>query len=150
MINHILLATNGSAKSHKAEDYALYLAKLSNAELTVLYVFDNRLIHYGQVDQLVTEQAKEEFIAYVKEKNDSEGTQALEHFSQKADKEDVFYSPCIRSGAPDKEIVAAAHEKSVDLLIVGGLKGTGSSIMPSSGTVGKVLKKCSCPVLVSS
>ncbi len=150
MINHILLATNGSDKSRKAEDYALYLAKLSNAELTVIYVFDNRLIHYGQVDQLVTEKTKEQFISYVNEKNDSESSQILSLFSQKAEKEDVFYSTSIRSGDPVKEIVAAATEKSVDLLIVGGLNRAVRGIMPSSGTVGKVLKKSVCPVLVAT
>ncbi len=149
MINHILLATNGSEESQKAEDYALYLAKLSNAELTVLYVFDNRLIHYGQVDQLVTEKTKEQFISYVNEKNDSESNQILKHFSQKAENEGVFYSTCIRSGPPDKEIVAAVMENPVDLLVLGGGKQSGKGIMPSSGTVGKLLKKCPCPVFVA-
>lgn len=149
MIHHILLATNGSEKSRKAEDYALHLAKLSNAELTVLYVVDDRLIHYGQVDQLVTKKAKDDFISYVKETNDSESGRVMHHFSQKAEKQGVFFSTCIRKGDPEKEIVSAAAEKSSDLLILGGLKDSGGGIMPSSKTVGKVIKKSACPVFIA-
>ena len=150
MINHILLATNGSEKSRKAEDYALHLAKLSNAELTVLYVFDNRLIHYGQVDQLVNEKTKEDFISYVTEKNDSESSKVLSKFARKADQDGVFYTSCIRTGTPDKEILSVAAKNSVNLLVVGGLRKNGGGIMPSSGTAGKLLKKSPCPVLVAA
>jgi nucleotide-binding universal stress UspA family protein len=149
MINHILLATDGTGEALKAEDYALYLARISGAALTVLYVDDNRLMHYGQVDQLVTEKTKEQFITYISEKNQAERCRVLDNFSKKAQQEGVLFSSIIRSGAPDKEIAAAASENSVDLLIIGGRGAAGHSILPSSGVAGKLLKKSPCPIFVA-
>lgn len=120
MFKHILLATNGSESAQKAEDHALYLTKISGADLTVVHVIDDSLCHYGHVDQLVSGETKDSFVAYVISEAKAVSQGIIQEFSRKAASLDVKYSLKFKQGVVAKEIVAAANQGQADLIIMGG------------------------------
>lgn len=151
MINHILLATNGSRISSKAEDYALHLSKLCSSMLTVVYVCDDRLYHYGEVDQLMTKPVLENFITYLKGINDNDCRRTFQSLSEKASRKGVSFSVCIKVGTPGKEITATAREICPDVLVIGSDENRGWRwFKPLSSTVREVLKKSPCAVLLTN
>lgn len=149
MINHILLATNGSKTSIAAEDHALNLAQAFQARLTVVHVADARLAHYGEVDQLMSEVTKEQFVSYVNENNDAATHHIIDNFSRKADKLGVNYVILVKSGAPERKIVALAQEKAVDLLVIGSGARSSKRFTVSSNIAGKITKYSPCPVFTA-
>jgi len=120
MYKHILLATDGSDSVKKAEDYALFLAGTSRADLTVVHVLDDSLCHYGHVDQLVPGETKEGFVSYVISEREAASREVIEEFSRKAANMEVDYSLKVKQGTPAKEIAAVAGEERADLIIMGG------------------------------
>jgi nucleotide-binding universal stress UspA family protein len=75
MIRRILLHTNSSVSSKKAQEYALYLAKELNASLTALYVITIRAPKQLAPSNVPTEKGREaeDCLRRVKEKADSTG-----------------------------------------------------------------------------
>lgn len=120
MFRRILLATNGSDSVKKAEDYALYLTKITGAELTVVHVLDDTLCHYGYVDQLLPSEAKESFVSYVISEGEAVSQEIMQEFSRKAASQEVNYSFKIKRGVPAQEIAALAYKDKSDLIIMGG------------------------------
>ncbi len=149
MIKHILLAANGSRTSLAAEDYALHLADTLKTRLTVVYIKDDHLAHYGEVDQLMSEVAKEQFAAYVKNNNDTATRRIADNFGQKADRRGVNYTLVVKSGAPEEKIVALAAEKAADLLVIGSGSRSVRRFARSSGIAGKIIKNSPCPVFTA-
>lgn len=124
MFKHILIATNGSESARKAEDHALYLAKISGADLTVVHVIDDSLCHYGHVDQLVSGETKDSFVTYVISEAEAASQEIIQEFSRKAATLDVKYSLKCKQGVVAKEIVTAANQGQADLIIMGGQHST--------------------------
>ncbi|MBL4902592.1 MAG: universal stress protein [Desulfocapsa sp.] len=120
MFKHILLATNGSESAQKAEDHALYLTRISGVALTVVHVIDDSLCHYGHVDQLVSGESKDSFVAYVISEAEAASREIINEFSRKAASLDVEYSLISRHGEVAVEIAAAAKQAQADLIIMGG------------------------------
>ena len=149
MIKHILLATNGSKTSISAEDHALNLAQAFQARLTVVHVEDDRLAHYGEVDQLMSEVTKDQFVSYINENNDAETRRILNNFCRKADKRSVNYVILVKSGKPERKIVALAQEKAVDLLVIGSGARSSKPFTVSSNIAGKITKYSPCPVFTA-
>lgn len=75
MIKRVLLHTNSSKSSQKAQDYALYLAGELNASLTALYVITVRAPKQLEPSNVPAEQGREadECLQGVKEKADAAG-----------------------------------------------------------------------------
>ncbi len=149
MIKHILLATNGSKTSISAEDHALNLAQAFQARLTVVHVEDDRLAHYGEVDQLMSEVTKDQFVSYINENNDAETRRVLNNFCRKADNRSVNYVILVKSGKPERKIVALAQEKAVDLLVIGSGARSSKPFTVSSNIAGKITKYSPCPVFTA-
>jgi nucleotide-binding universal stress UspA family protein len=149
MIKHILLATNGSKTSLRAEDYALHLAHTLKAALTTVCISDDWLMHYGEVDQLMTETTKEQFISYVNNTNDTDSQRILHNFSEKAEKQGVSHSFIVKSGKPEKDIVALAKEKAADLLVIGSGNRSNRCLVPPSTVARKIAKNSPCPVFTA-
>ena len=149
MIRHVLLATNGSKTSLLAEDYALALVQAFQATLTVVHVCDDRLVHYGEADQLMTETTKEQFIDYIKNRNDTASQRIRHNFSDKADKSGVEHSFVIKFGTPAKEILALAEEEAAELLVMGSGSRSVRRLVPSSGLAAKILRNSPCPVFTA-
>ncbi|OCC14170.1 Universal stress protein UspA [Dissulfuribacter thermophilus] len=151
MFKKILLATNGSESSKKAEDYALYLVKREGAELTVVHVLDDKLCHYGYVDQLVPGTTKEQFVSYIISECESTAQKVILEFTKKAEEQGLSFSLRLRKGEPYKEIVAVATEENMDLIIIGGRpphKRRSRFKIPGTGTAEKVAKLSPCSVMM--
>ena len=149
MIRHILLATNGSKTSLSAEDYALHLASTLGADLTVVHIQDDRLAHYGEVDQLMNQTTKTQFVSYIHEGNDTASRQIIENFSQKAAKLGVKHTILLKAGSPERNIVALAEETAPDLLVIGSGTRSNKRFVPSAGIATKILKTSPCPVFTA-
>ena len=149
MIRHILLATNGSRTSLAAEDYALDLASAYRADLTVMHVKDDRLVHYGEVDQLMNAATKADFVAYIDEGNRSAAGRVVAGFSRKAHERGVEHDIVLASGSPPEKIVAMAEERAADLLVIGNGSPSGGFWAPSAGIAAKILKSSPCPVFTA-
>ena len=149
MIKHILLATNGGKTSLSAEDHALNLARAFQARLSVVHIKDDRLSHYGEVDQLMSEVTKDQFVSYVHENNDAETRRIMDSFCRKADNLSVHYVILVRSGAPDRKIVALAKEKSADLLVIGSGSRSAKRFRLSADIANKIARNSPCPVFTA-
>ncbi|OQX18373.1 MAG: hypothetical protein BWK76_07685 [Desulfobulbaceae bacterium A2] len=150
MFQHILLATDGSESAHKAEDYALYLGGACGAALTVLHVQEDRLCHYGHVDQLVPGETKEGFVNYVMAEQQETGDRILREFSRKAARRGVPYTFKMKQGVPADEIVATAMQEQVDLLIIGGGHAGWLKGFRCRGVADKVTAMVPCTVMTLS
>ncbi len=148
MFKQILLATDGSESAKKAEDYALYLTKTDRADLTVVHVLDDKLCHYGYVDQLVPGTTKEEFVSYVISERESTAREVIREFTEKAEAQGVSFELKLRQGEPSKEIVAVAREEEKDLIIVGGRPPHKRSRFKLFGTAEKVASQSPCSVII--
>jgi nucleotide-binding universal stress UspA family protein len=147
MYKHILLATNGSDSVKKAEDYALFLANINRAALTVIHVLDDSLCHYGHVDQLVPGATKDGFVSYVISEREAASKEVIEEFSRKAATLEVKYSLKLKQGDPAKEITAVAGEESVDLIIMGGRHPSRWQKLRMPNIADKVAVQSSCSIM---
>jgi len=119
--NHVLLATDNSKSSRKAEDYAFFLASSRNIKLTVIYVLEDKLCHYGEVDTLAPLEARESFIDYVIDEQKKVADEVSKALLLKANKNDeIKYNFKIAQGEPAEVIASVSKEERVDLIIIGG------------------------------
>ncbi|MCS4541726.1 MAG: universal stress protein [Euryarchaeota archaeon] len=149
MFKKILLATNGSETSKKAEEYAINLAKMSNGQLTALYVVDipqweDRI---GS-DWQSSSKAREQFLSYVNEESQKEANQILKNFKTKAEKEGILAEIKFRAGTPYKEIIREARDNNFDVIILGSRRLKGLAKMWSDKIAEKVIREAPCSVIV--
>lgn len=119
-LEHFLLATDGSNSAHNAEDYALKLSGGCGIKLTVLYVLDDHLCHYGKVDTLAPLEARESFISYVIEEQQEVADELNKKLNQAAINHKAEFTFIVRQGEPLKEISQLALELDIDQIIIGG------------------------------
>lgn len=148
LYSHILLATDGRESAIKAEEYALCLAKSAGAGLTVVYIMDDSLCHYGQVDTLAPAGTGDEFSNYVVSERESCARKVIERFNGLAESRDVGFDLEIRQGNPAQEIAAISAEIGADLVIIGGKKSPGVWGVKFTGTADKVASRCRCSVMI--
>ena len=120
-LNHVLLATDGSKSSTKAEDYAFYLGHNHDVKLTIIYVLEDKLCHYGEVDTLAPLEARESFINYVIDEQKEVADEVAKALQQKANNyNNVEYVFKVTQGEPAEVIASVAKEDKVDLILLGG------------------------------
>ncbi|MBO8137569.1 MAG: universal stress protein [Desulfotomaculum sp.] len=120
MYKKILLAMHGDEVNiEKVMGQAFLLAGKTGAEITLLNVKENNLVHYGEVDTLLTFTAKEQFIDYIGEIANEQAQKVLNSFTQKAEQAGITFNWKTREGKPADEIAAEVSENSYDLLILG-------------------------------
>ena len=140
----ILVAADGSSHANRALDFAARLAKeLKGVEVTLINVGHIPITESppignpGYVDYGAMEEALERA-----------GRQILEYAAKPFAANDMRVTPLYRSGDPAAEIIRAAREKKVELIIVGarGLSQLSGLILGSVSE--KVLHVAPCPVIV--
>ncbi|MTI80959.1 MAG: universal stress protein [Firmicutes bacterium] len=120
MTKKILLAMHGEELNmEKVIEQTLVLSSETNGEITVLNIKENNLIHYGEVDTLLTFTAKEKFIDYVGEMANEKAQQALQQFTKKAEEKGITFHWKTREGKPAIEIIDEIKEGGYDLLVLG-------------------------------
>lgn len=147
-MTHVLVATDGSGQSLKAARYVRTLLSSELEQVTVIAVvrplaavpFAN---DFGEEDEVAREQdptglsfraAAEAAVAKVAEVFADTTAQVRTH---------------VRGGSPADEIVRAANELDVDLIVISGRgKGAVGAILLGSVSY-RVLHHATCPVLVT-
>lgn len=127
MWHSILIATDGSRSSDAAAITAVRLAKLCNMRLVVLSV---KVPSHSQRRQ-------------------DEAGPIIERVIKHAQAEGVAVEGVIASGLTDETVVAVAHEKKADLIVLGshGRSGLGKALFGSKAE--RIINQTDCPVLVA-
>ena len=138
MYKKILVPTDGSEFAKNAQRHALFLAKVSGAEIIALSVSENHFIsgislneEIEQLNQILTENCMKD----------------LKEFEDMNDG-DIKISPVIKEGSPAKAILEVASEEDVDLIVVGSSGKSGFDRFILGSVSEKVVNSAKCPVLV--
>ena len=138
MYKKILVPTNGSEFAKKAEKHALFLAKISGAELIAVSVTENNFVNglplddeVYQLNQLLKERSEEN----------------LEEFD-KLNEDDLKITHVIKEGSPARCILEVASEEDVDLIVMGSSGKSGFDRFIMGSVADKVVNSAKCAVLV--
>ncbi len=138
-INDILLPVDGSSHSGHAVEYAIYLAKLCEARITVLncYEVDDTSL---QVSGL--------FVDEVKKSAEKHSATILEKATQMIKLAGVDYTTKAIWGSPGKVVTNLAKSKEFDLIIMGSHGHSEIAGLFLGSVTHKVLNTIHCPIMV--
>lgn len=140
---HITYATDFSPASFAAFPHALRLARITGAELTILYVLPSALspfIDGGYVPQEIWDQVD----AGLRAEASVEMNRLLR---QAVDAGVRATASIVDTGVPADEIVRAAEQARTDLLVLGTHGRTGVARLMLGSVAARVVATASCPVL---
>lgn len=136
MFQKILLAADGSRNSVRAAEKAAYMAKLRNADFTVLYVVDSSTSKSDVLlegDRGAVDERRKQRLAPVEKILNEKGVAAEIR---------------ILKGDPGPSIVKYVNENQFDLVVIGS-RGLNSLQEMVLGSVShKVAKRVHCPVMI--
>ena len=136
MYEMILIPTDGSPCAKRALGHGLDLAMQLDAKVHALYVVD-------------TTRGVESSWDVVVERQEAEGERALDEAAETAAAKGRSLTPHLRRGQPSEEIVELADEYEVDLVVMGTCGRTGvKRILRPGSTAQRVIRQCTCPVVV--
>lgn len=147
MYNNILLAMHGEEINIESViEHVLLLAGRTGGGITLLNVGETGLVHYGEVDTLLTFTAKEQFINYIRESARERAEKVFFTFKDAIAKTGVSFTCKSREGNPADEIIKELKEGDYDLLVLGTKQpGPGNT---SSRVKERVAKEHPCTVLM--
>jgi nucleotide-binding universal stress UspA family protein len=135
MYDTILVPTDGSDHSELAADHAMDLAEQCNATVHAVFVVE-QTGPSGHWDFAVEDQ-------------EQAGEAALDAVVSRGEARGVDVEPHLRRGAPSEEIVDAATEYGVDIIVMGTQGRTGLSRIATAGsTTERVVRLTAIPTLV--
>jgi nucleotide-binding universal stress UspA family protein len=140
----ILLATDGSEEAQLAARTAADLAKGTASELHVVVIFQESA--YGHPYYEVRFPS---FAEHLRQQDREENQKVLDEQVKRLQEIEVdIAEPHLRSGEPDREIVALAEELGAGLIVMGsrGLGGVRRALMGSVSD--GVVRHAPCPVMV--
>lgn len=139
MYEKILIPTDGSETAEFAAEHAIGLAKGIGAKLIAVYVID-----VSAFAGIPTEAVWESMKGILED----EGRKSLEQIEMLAKEANVESETLVVEGSPGDEIVKAAEERGVDLIIMGTAGRTGIDKFLLGSVSEKVVRHASCPVMV--
>jgi nucleotide-binding universal stress UspA family protein len=147
VFKNILLAVHGEEINiEQVMDQTLMLAQRNNCQLNLLHVREDNLLFYGEVDSLLPAVAREQFIDYIHNMNDTQARKVLTDFEEKAADSGIKFNWKTRSGKPAEQIVEELRTGHYDLLVLGTkAPGPGNT---SSRVKERVAKEHLCTVLM--
>ena len=138
MYKKILVPTDGSEFAKKAQRHALFLAKVSGAEIVAVSVTENNFVNglplddeIYQLNQVLNERSEEN----------------LKEFD-KLNEDDIKITHVIREGSPARVILEVANEEQVDLIVMGSSGKSGFDRFIVGSVADKVVNSAKCAVLV--
>lgn len=138
---NIICPVDGSELGDKALGHAMYLSKMSGGKLILLHVSEKgfRLAH-------VATDSKEWQVIHEGWLN--EGRELLSNEGKKVVKEGLNnYELVLRDGEASNEIVAEAHDKGADLIVMASHRYSPVGRLFMGSIIDKVTKRAPCPVL---
>jgi universal stress protein A len=142
-IKHILLATDFSAYSKEAQEFAVHLAKKLGGELYLLHVFEPTYFSPGGVLLSVLPEDVHQYVKQVKEEESKRLNALADEIRHKIPK----VQPIFKIGLPFLEIIKMAEEIPADLTVLGTHGRTGMAHVLLGSVAERVVRKSSCPVL---
>lgn len=137
-LKRILLPTDFSEPSLQATQYAVELAKRFRATLHVLNVIEDPVIHLPMLESIPLP-SREEFETYSQTR--------LDNWILPDDAEELDVETRWVHGRPFVEIIRAAKELNVDLIVVGTHGRNAAAHLLMGSVAEKVVRKAPCPVL---
>ncbi len=137
MFKRIMVATGGSPWSTRAVEYAVNLARELGAQLYILHVVTSPSL----ISELL---ASVPFDRELKER----GEKILDEASALARDRGINCETILKTGSVAENIVMAAAEKDVDLLVLGSRGEKGLMRGGLGSTASKVAASAPCPVLI--
>ena len=138
MYKKILVPTDGSEFAKKAQKHALFLAKVSGAEIVAVSVTENNFVNglplddeIYQLNQVLNERSEEN----------------LKEFD-KLNEDDIKITHVIREGSPARVILEVANEENIDLIVMGSSGKSGFDRFIMGSVADKVVNSAKCAVLV--
>ncbi|KOX96527.1 MULTISPECIES: universal stress protein [Halorubrum] len=137
MYDAILCPTDGSAGSAAATEQACGLAALTGARVHALFVVDEGIAGADEWDVVV-------------EREEARGERVLDAVAEAAATRDVECERRLRRGRPHEEILDAAADYGVDLIVMGTHGRTGIGRFIAAGSVAeRVVRYSELPVLTA-
>ncbi len=137
-LKRLLVPVDFSDCSRKALHYAISFAKQFSSEVMLLHVVE-ALPPTPELSERDTEAVRAEVHEEAAKELSSWRASVVSKASVKA---------IVREGTPYREIVAAADEDNVDLIIIGTHGRTGMAHLLMGSTTERVVRHARCPVLV--
>jgi nucleotide-binding universal stress UspA family protein len=141
LFHQVLVPTDGSENSVKAAQLAFRIANLCNAAISLIYVVDSGVLN--ELSRFAEHQKSE-----VRTELYQNGRQYLEFLTTLARHEQLEVQQHLREGAPSEEIIAAAGELRVDLIVMGHVGRRGPRRILIGSVTERVIEFATCPVLV--
>ncbi len=138
MYKKILVPTDGSEFAKKAEKHALFLSKVSGAEIIAVSVTENNFVNGLPLDDEVYQLNQ-----ILKERSEEN----LDEFD-KLNEDNVKITHVIREGSPARVILEVAQEEAVDLIVMGSSGKSGFDRFIMGSVADKVVNSAKCAVLV--
>ena len=138
-ISHILLPVDGSSYSDNAIDYAIYLAKLSGAQVTAVSCYE----WLGGTPDIT-----ESVLSNLKEKLKQQADTVLGDAGRRLTENGITYTTRSISGAPGTMLSNLAKSKEFDLIVMGSHGHSDIAGLFLGSVTHKVLNTIYCPVLV--
>ena len=138
MYKKILVPTDGSEFAKKAQKHALFLSKMSGAELIAVSVTENNFVNGLPLDDEVYQLNQ-----ILKEKSEEN----LKEF-EKLNEDNLKITHIVREGSPAKVILEVASEEDVDLIVMGSSGKSGFDRFIMGSVADKVVNSAKCAVLV--
>ena len=138
MYNKILVPTDGSDFAKKAQKHALFLSKVSRAEIIALSVAENHFVNGLPLDEEVCQLNQ-----ILKEKSEEN----LKEFDE-LNEDNLKIAHVVREGSPAEVILEVAKEEAVDLIVMGSSGKSGFDRFIMGSVADKVVNSAKCAVLV--
>ncbi|WP_406536495.1 universal stress protein [Methanobrevibacter sp.] len=139
MYKKILVPTDGSEFAKKAQKHALFLAKVSGAEIVAVSVTENNFVNGLPLDDEVYQLNQ-----ILKERSEEN----LKEFDELNDNNDLKITHVIREGSPAKVILEVAKDEDIDLIVMGSSGKSGFDRFIMGSVADKVVNSAKCAVLV--
>ncbi|MDK2892609.1 universal stress protein [Methanohalophilus sp.] len=135
--SRILIAVAGTAHSHEILKTGLSTAAVLGADANIIYVIEPPSLLSGQSTWAPPRRILKEV-----------GKELFKKARDIAEENGVSIKTTIAEGNAAEEIISFAKKKDMDLIVIGAVGESGSSIVRMGGVAGKIVRNASRPVLV--
>ena len=150
MFKRILWATDFSEPATNARDWAVHCARCSDGKLFALAVAD--VADAPVLSAMVTPEVSQPELSRAEAWTESELAEAVKEQLAREVAEimavGVEVEPVVRIGVPWRQIVAAAEELGINMIVLGAHGKRGLKAILLGNTVDNVTKHAPCPVMV--
>jgi len=138
-IQKILVPIDGSDYSMCAAEYSIGIAKMLNAQITVVHVIDDLIL--DQISKLTARETVERELKQSSQRY-------INYVLTLAEKEGVKACSLIVEGRPFEQIVHLVKELKIDLIVMGTYGRRGVERILIGSVAERVIEHSTCPVLV--